>query len=285
LSINSIDSGKVLYINLLPTVDVGKESKILQPEFIEEFKKLLTFEDYVQRVSVLPVYNSTFGSIEIKGDLKVDTDILMLQGAINLTSSPFPINESREIKIYGKINLTIKNAILLISPSESYMLIKPESYPIEGEVLVDGPKEALIVADANVIYNSDMPVSFKFKTTALSLYTRLPSINASGTTSFDQLDVHAALYVPLAGIVQQKAEIQGSVKFDTMWISNSLTIFSMFQAEGKILNLAEITSRLTIPWVEVLSSPYNVAFNTSFLLGIAIYIVKKRRTRITINTE
>jgi len=195
-----------------------------------------------------------------------------------LTNSPFSVNESTEIKIYGKINLTIKNATLLISPSESYMLIRPESYPIEGEVRVDGFK-ALIVADTNVIYNSDMPISFKFKTTALSLYARLPSINVSGTITFYQLDVHAALYVPLAGIVQQKAEIQGNAKFDTMWISNSLTIFSKFQAEGKILNLAEATSGPTIPWIEVLVSPYNLAFNAVFLLGIAIYAFKKRKEK------
>jgi hypothetical protein len=285
LSINNLNSGKVLYVNSLPTAAAGNGSDVLQPEFLEKVKELLGLKRYVPTISVLPVYNSIYGGMEFTGDLRVDTDTLMLQGAINLPNSPFPVNESTEIKIYGKINLTIKNATLLISPSESYMLFKPESYPIEGEVRVDGFK-ALIVADANVIYNSDMPISFKFKTTALSLYVRLPSINVSGTITFDQLDVYSALYVSLAGIIQQKAEIQGNVKFDTMWISNSLTIFSMFHAEGKILNLAETTSpRPTIPWVEVLSSPYNVAFNTSFLLGIAIYIVKKRRTRITINTE
>jgi len=43
--------------------------------------------------------------------------------------------------------------------------------------------------------------------------------------------------------------------------------------------LAETTFRPTIPWVEVLSSPYNVAFNTSFLLGIAIYAFKKRKEK------
>jgi hypothetical protein len=279
LSINNLNSGKVLYINSFPKIAAGKESEVLQPEFLEEIKEYLPSEESVPKINVLPVYNSTFGGIQIKGDLKVDTDILLLQGSINLTNSPFSVNESTEIKLYGKINLTIINATLLIFPSESYMLIKPESYPIEGEVLVDDQKAALIVANANVVYNSDMPVSFKFKTKALSLYARLPSINALGTTTFDQLDIHSALYIPLAGIIQQKAEIQGSVKFDTIWISNSLTIFSMFQAEGKILNLAETSSRPTIPWAEVLSSPYNVAFNTSFLLGVAIYIVKKRRTK------
>jgi len=279
LSINNINSGKVLYINSFPTVAAGKESEVLQPEFLAEIKEYLPSEESVPKVNVLPVYNSTSGSMQIKGDLKVDTDILILQGTINLPNSPFSVNESTEIKIYGKTDLTIKNATLLISPSESYMLIKPESYPIEGEVLVDDQKAALIVADANVIYNSDMPISFKFKTTALSLHARLPSINVSGTITFDQLDVHAALYVPLAGIVQQKTEIQGRVKFDTMYVSSLLTIFSMFHAEGKILNLAETTPQPTIPWVEVLTSPCNLAFNTIFVLGIVVYTITKRRQR------
>jgi len=34
-----------------------------------------------------------------------------------------------------------------------------------------------------------------------------------------------------------------------------------------------------------LSSPYNVAFNTIFLLGIVTYIAKKRRTKTTVNEE
>lgn len=282
LSINNINSGKVLYINAYPTITAGKESEILQPEFLKQVRDLLSIEEYAESVDVLPVYNSISGSITIQGDVKVDTDILMLQGAINLTNSPFSINESTITKIYGKINLTIKNATLIISPSESYVLIKPENYPIEGEVLINSSEETLIVADANPIYNSDLPVSFKFKTTAaLSLYVRLPSMNASGAIIFDQLDVHSALYVPLAGIVQQPAEIQGSVKFDTMYISNPITIFSMFHAEGKILNLAETAALLqrTIPWIEVLTSPYNITFNAAFLLCIALFIVKKRNAR------
>jgi hypothetical protein len=283
-SVNNINSGKVLYINTLPKIAVGEESDILQPDFLKEVKILLTIEEYVQKIDTLPVYNSIFGGIQIQGDLEVNTDILMLQGAINLPNSPFLVNESTEIKIYGKINLTIKNATLSISPSESYMLIKPDNYPIEGEIFVNASEPALIIADGNVIYNSDAPVSFKFKTTGISLSARLPSINASGTITFDQLDVHAALYIPLAGIVQQKAEIQGSVKFDITYVSNPVTIFSMFQAEGKILNLAEtITSRPTIPWTEVLSSHYNIAFNAAFLLSIAIYMVKKRKAKPTIN--
>lgn len=116
------------------------------------------------------------------------------------------------------------------------------------------------------------------------IYARLPSVNATGTIDFDQLDVEASLYVPLAGIVQQPAEIKGTVKFDTMFISNPVTMFSMFHAEGIIINLAAAsttTSLPTIPWIEILTSPYNLAFNIIFFLGIVLYIAKKKHLRIT----
>nr|MDO8044209.1 hypothetical protein [Candidatus Baldrarchaeota archaeon] len=273
LSIKDFGLGKVIYINSFTTIKAGKETELLRPDFLNKVKEALTLEEYKPKVNVLPVYNSTFGSIKIKGDLSIFTDILMLQGSVNLTSSPFPLNKSREIKIYGKVNLTIRNATLLIFPSESYMIIKPESYPVEGGVLVDD-SNALIVMDANVTYQSDMPVSFKFKTAAISFFARLPSITASGTITFDQLDVHAALYIPLAGIVQQKAEIQGNVKFDTMYVSGPLTIFSRFQVDGRVLNL-EAKPRPSIPWAKVLSSPYNIGFNILFFSCIAIYIAKR----------
>jgi hypothetical protein len=278
LSINNLSSGTVLYVNSLPTVAAGNGSDILQPEFLEKVSKLLGLNGSVSTISILPVYNSIYGSMEFTGDLKVDTDALMLQGALNLTSSSIPVNESTEIKVYGKIDLTIENATFFISPSESYMLIKPESYPIKGEVVVDNPENVSLISDTTTIYNSDVPFTFTFNATALSLYARLPSMTASGTATFDELDVESSLYVPLVGIVQQPAEIQGVIKFGTLYISNPITIFSMFQAEGKVLNLVA-TSLPTIPWAEVLSSSYNVAFNIIFLLGMTIYFVKKKRSQ------
>jgi len=284
LSIRSLGLGKVLYINSFPT-KVGNESASLKQDFLDKIRETLTLDEYVHKVNTLPAYNSTFGSIEINGDLKAFTDVLRLEGSVDLMDSPFQFNGSREIGIFGEVNLIIKNASLLISPSESYTIIKPERYPVEGEIFVNG-SHVLIVADTDAIYEYYMPVHFKFKTTGLSLHARLPSINASGTITFDQLDVQAALYIPLAGIVQQRAEVQGNVKFDTMYISSLLTIFSMFHADGKILNLAETTSpRPTIPWVEVLTSPYNLAFNAIFVLGIVSYVIIKRRTRTTINEK
>lgn len=288
LSINNFNSGKVLYVNSLPTVTAGNASAILQPEFLKEAGKLLALNGSISTINVLPVYNSAYGGLQFTGDLKIDTSALVLQGALNLTNSPLSINESTKLQVYGKINLALKNVTCSISPSESYLLIKPENYPIEGEIVIDNPENASIISDTNTVYNLDNPVSFRFNATRLSIYALMPSITASGTTIFDQLDVHSSLYVPLNGIVQQPAEIVGVVKFDTMFISNPVTMFSMFHAEGIIINLAAAsttTSLPTIPWIEILTSPYNVAFNIIFFLGIVLYIAKKKRLRITVRRK
>jgi hypothetical protein len=200
LSIRNIGLGKVLYVNSYPAIKAGRESELLQPELLEKVREALTLNKYVQKVDVLPVYNSTLGSIEVNGDLEVYTDILKLQGSLDSMDFPLQFTGSGETNVLGKISLTIKNASLLIYPSESYLIIKPEKYPVEGEVLINGPNN-LIVSAGKVIYNSSVPIRFKFKATGISLLARLPSLNASGTITFDQLDVHAALYVPLAGIV------------------------------------------------------------------------------------
>ena len=173
-------------------------------------------------------------TMQFTGDLKIDTSALVLQGALNLTNSPLSINESTKLQVYGKINLTLENATFSISPSESYLLIKPENY-VQGEVY---HRKRSIISDKNTVYNFDNPVSFRFNGTGVSVYALLPSITASGTTIFDELDVHSSLYVPLNGIVQQPAEIIGVVKFDTMFISNPITMFSMFHAEGTVISLA-----------------------------------------------
>lgn len=278
LSMGEMDSGKVVYVNLLPLIGTGNKSEILQPDFLENFRELLNLQETPARINVLPVYNSISGSIQVKGELQINTDALMLQSAKGFEGLPIPLNESSEIEFYGKINLTIRNSTFLIYPSESYMQIKPENYPIEAEVSLDNSSNTMIVTGTSNNYQVEAPASFQFNTTNLSVYARLPSVNATGTIDFDQLDVEASLYVPLAGIVQQPAEIQGSLKFDSLYISNPITIFSMFQAKGKIINLAETTSPPpTIPWIEVLVSPYNIAFNAIFVVGLAFYTIKKRR--------
>jgi hypothetical protein len=280
LTVRNYGLGKIAYINL---EKVDKQSNIIIQKLAKEIRQFLELDEYPHKIDVLPVYNSTFGNIKIFGDLKLLTDVLRLRGPIILINSPFKPNEIDEIKIYGKVALTIKNASLLISPSESYLVIESEGYPIEGEVLVKAPN-TLIIINKNILYNVSTLLNFKFRSTNIFLSARLPLVNAFGNITFDKLDVHEALYVPLAGIVQQKAKVEGQVEFDTAYISNPLVIFSSFKVNGKILNLDSIATPI-IPWSEVLSSSYNLAFNIIFSLSIIFYIFKKRNAKQAITQE
>ena len=277
-----INSGEVLYINSFPTV-----TDVIQPKFLDEASRVLGLNESVQTINVLPVYNSAYGGVKITGDLKIDTNGLILQGSSNFADLPFPINQSSDLQIYGKITLTLKNSTFSISPSESSLLIRPENDPIEGEIVIDNPENASIISGADTVYGFAIPASIRFNTTGVSIFTLMPSITASGTTVFDQLDVHSSIYVPLNGMVQQPAKIIGVVKFDTMFITNPIILFSSFHADGTIINLAAASkaSLPLIPWIEILISPYNLAFNTLFLLGIVLYIVKKKRIKVTINIK
>lgn len=279
LSTAEMNLGKVVYVNLLPLIGEGNESEIIQPNFLENFRSLLNLQETPTQINVLPVYNSISGNIQAKGELQINTDTLMLQSTTDFEGLPFPLNDSSEIEFYGKIDLTLRNSTFLFIPSESYMQIEPENYPIEAEVSLENSSNVMIDTGMGDNYTVEAPVSFQFNTTNLLVYARLPSVNATGTINFDQLDVESSLYVPLAGIVQQPAEIYGSVKFNSLYISNPITIFSMFQTEGKIVNLAETTSPQPIQWINVLTSPYNVAFNAIFVIGLTFYTIKKQKPK------
>ncbi len=279
LTMTKIGLGRIIYVNSFPLIVLGRESEILQPEFLRDFRGILSLTETSARTDTLPVYNSTSGCMEVKGNLQVKTDTLTLSSLTNFENLPFPLNKSSEITLYGKISLTIENSAMLIAPSESYVRIKPENYPIEVEIVIDNTDKAQIVTDVISDYLLNAPASFRFETTSLLVYARLPSVNASGSITFDQLDVHSALYIPLAGIVQQPAEIHGNVEFDVSYATSPITIFSTFQSTGTVLNLGQETAyKPTISWIEVLRSPYNIALNVVFFLSIAIYVARKRGT-------
>ena len=115
----------------------------------------------------------------------------------------------------------------------------------------------------------------------------MPSIYASGTMSFEELDVHSSLYVPLKGIYQKPVEIIGNVHFVTLFINNPVILFSAFTAQGTINDLSSSATILpTIPWIDVLCSPYNILLNIVFFLGLIIlYVLKRKHLRITIRKK
>jgi hypothetical protein len=280
LTIGKFNFGKVIYMNIFPLISDGRESEIFQNEFVTIFRELLHLPETSTKIDALPVYNSISGGIQIKGDVQIMTDTLILRGNADLKGVPFQLGNFTEAKFYGSMDLKIRNSTLMVFPSESYILIKSESYPLESEVSFEKTSKATIVRDNADSYELTTPITLTFEAAHLSIYARLPSVNATGTVTFDQLDVHSSLYVPLAGIVQQKAEIHGNVQFSTLFVSNPTTVFSSFTAEGRILNLAITAANFPeVQWTQVLTSPYNLAFNLIFGVGLLSYILLKRRTR------
>jgi hypothetical protein len=284
INVKGFNSGKIVYVDIQSLLVSCEEHKLLsQTNFINMVKNAFYIPSYNASTSTIRrpgvTFNMTYGEFEVIGNLSLFTDLLVLKNA-TLLSPNFTYNKTFTISVYEKSTLNIQNATLFVFPSESYLLVKPENNLILGQILVNS-KVMLKISDSvgsSTIMNETQKV-LNFQ--AEELLAKLPAVNASGEIIFKSLYTHVSPYTPLAGIVLQKAKVQGNVKFDTMYISDPLTIFSMFQAEGKIVNLDETTSRLTIPWAEVLISPYNIAFNVFFLLGVATQILKKKKVEIT----
>ena len=98
----------------------------------------------------------------------------------------------------------------------------------------------------------------------------MPNIEILGSVIFDSLDVHSELYVPLAGIVQEKAKIEGKVIFSTRYINNPITMFSNFTSEGRIKKISNTIPNRNIPWKKTFLSPFNYILIFSIILGVII---------------
>jgi hypothetical protein len=288
VNVREFNSGKIVYVNIYSLLQSSDEQTPFQTtDLITMIKNALDIPGYNDSISLRELpgvnFNMTSGDFEVTGNLSLSTDLLILTNSSFLNSS-FPSSKTSTVTIYGKSTLNIQNASLHVSPSESSLLIKPKNNLTQGQIIIDSKAMLQIndLLDNSTIMNETQNM-LNFQAEELS--AKSPEVNLSGDIIFDSLYVHVSPYVPLDGIVLQKAEVQGKVKFSTIYISNPLTFFSAFKADGKILNLGQTTPRPTIQWAEVFSSPYNIAFNATFLLSIAIYIVKKRKAKTTINKK
>ena len=287
-NVREFNSGKIVYVDIHSLLQSSDEQTLFQTtDLATTIKNTLGIPGYNNSVSLRELpgvnFNMTVGNFEVFGNLSLSTDLLTLTNPSFLNSN-FTSSKASTATIFGKSTLNIQNAALQFSPSESSLLIEPENNLAQGQLIIDSKAKLQINDSPNnsTIMNETQNV-LNFQAEELS--AKSPAVNLSGNIIFDFLYVHVSPYVPLGGIVLQKAEVQGKVKFSTIYISNPLTFFSTFKADGKILNLVQTTSSLSIPWTEALSSPYNVAFNTIFLLGVAIYFVKKRKAKPTLNEE
>lgn len=285
--VKNVNSGKVIYIDSSSLLIYENGSALIQPELLEEISILLSLNSSAAKVTVLPVYNSNHGSIQFNGALEISTSTLLLNGNLTLVDSSLPIKEVTTLELYGNITVFLENISVSFSPLESsYLLIKPTSYPIAGRIFIESNDVPNIMSNSSITYEFNDINVFDFYANDVSIFALLPSIYASGTMTFEELDVHSSLYVPLNGIYQKPVAIIGNVQFVTLFINNPIILFSTFAAQGTIDNLSSKTILPTIPWIDVLCSPYNFLLNIVFFLGLIIsYVLKKKHLRITIRKK
>lgn len=270
-SITNFGSGKILYINSSLFIN---RYDLLSSNILEVVAKELALNQSLPTIPFVPDFSSAYGNIQINGSLWVNTNDLILQGRLN--ELPFPFNHSNNIEIFGNINLQFSNASLTLFPSQSMLMIKSQT-SLNVLITVTNSGSTYLISNGINVYNLTKSLSENFNITGVSIYARMPSINASGTIIFDELDVHSSLYVPLAGIVQEPAEIIGTLKFNTYFINDPVIIFSEFSAQGNAINLAAAQiSRPVIQWIAILASPFNIIFNVLFCVFITIYFARKR---------
>ncbi len=261
------NDGKVIYINTNSVSLDGNLSNLLTPSLLESTRNQLNITYSSPKTETLPIYNSAFNNILVDGTLKIDTNNLILQGQLNLSCVVLPVEPQESIQISGAANVTASKGVFSIYPSESYLIIKSD-YAIDGSI-TSASNQTYILLGQNKIhfpYGS----SFVFNGTAI-IQTRLPSITAVGTIRFDELDVHSSLYVPIAGIVQKSAQIDGSVKFGTNFISYPVIIFSYFTVQGTIQSIAETSFSHLIVWSDILKSPYFIIYTLLFIAILCVY--------------
>jgi len=285
VNVREYDSGKIVYVDIYSLLKSSDEETLFPTtDFINKVSDALCQPRYNDSGSLrrLPGvnFNMTYGDFEVTGNLSLSTDLLVLTNSSFLNSS-FPSSKTSTIIVYGKSTLNIQNASLHVSTSESSILIKPKNNLTQGQISVTS-RVTLQVSSSSGISTTMNETETVLNFQAEGLSAKLPEVTLSGEIVFDSLYVHVTPYVPLPGILLQKAEVQGKIVFSTIYISKPLIFFSTFQANGKIQNLAETAPRLTIPWTDIMISPYNIAFNAAFLLCIAIYMVKKRNAKTNI---
>jgi hypothetical protein len=281
ISVKEFNGGKIIYVDIYSLLGSSDKYALSSQTDLVPLKNALDIPSSGTSISTTGQpginLNMTSGVFEVKGNLSLSTDLIVLNNG-TLLNPNFANSKVLATSLFGRSTLTIQNATLSVSPSESYLLVKAEGNLIQGQILVH-PRVTGSIDRSNSEGNSTIAnetqevMNFQVE----ELLARMPAVNASGEIIFSSLFTHVSPYILLDAIVLQGAKIQGTVRFDSMYISDPLTIFSTFHADGAIVNMAETTPRPTIPWLEILSSPYNIAFNAIFFVGIAVYFVKIKR--------
>ena len=163
ITVKNVNSGKVIYIDSNALFIYENGSVLIQPELLEEISILLSLNSSASNVNVLPVYDSSHGSIQLNGTLEISTSTLLLNGNLTLVDSSLTIKEVASLELYGNITVFLENISVSFSPLESsYLLIKPQSRPIEGRISIAANNGNSIISSSSIIYKFNDTTAFDF---------------------------------------------------------------------------------------------------------------------------
>jgi hypothetical protein len=286
LYLKEFGSGKILYVNIYSLLKSNTVQEIFQSNLLKDIKRIIKMpnNDFEWQVQPDSTPNQAYGSITVRGNISISSDLLVIEGNIQLEQA---LNHSFEqnlnernltkITVFGRSTLTIYNETLTIHPSESYLYIEPKNNVVNGNIFIEDSKSVLIINDtiggSNIIKDRQ---EIKFQGTKILVLERLPKINATGEIFFKSLCVYVAPYVPLSGIVLEEAKVQGNVEFNTKSISAPLILFSKFILNGEIQGPYTEKHQILLPWTNIITSPEHIACIMLIALGIVLEIRFKK---------
>ena len=112
----------------------------------------------------------------------------------------------------------------------------------------------------------------------------LPSWEVFGTDISTKPISNARRRHPYLHFFELSNEREFNEKFDTLYITETFTIFSLFQADGTISTF-ETTPRPTVSWAQVFTSPYIIVFNTIFVLSVTLHTAIRKRKKLKLKNK
>ncbi|MCJ7633225.1 hypothetical protein MUP77_12640, partial [Candidatus Bathyarchaeota archaeon] len=281
IHVKKIGSGTVVYVNVYSLENSGRLEQIYRTDFLDLVKRASGaryLPNESRKVGVtLPYYNSTSGSKYVKGSLSISTDFLDIEGSIDCTDLNVSPDKMTKIQVFGRSVLSLDNNTFTILPFESLTEIRCEGQQLSGNLLVENESVVTVNGAPHIFGIYKTQESIKLRGKEFSIKARLPTINSTGEVIFDSLYVHIAPYTPLADTRMEKERHNGSVSFNSMFISSSVILFSRFWTNGSISPFFVSAKGISIPWVATLFSPYNLILTVTVSLLFLQYITTKNR--------
>jgi hypothetical protein len=269
----NVGSGAIYYYNI-SSVPNNELSAVIQ-EFLNSISSEKingTKISTVNGLNAIAEYHYSLGNMKILGDVSFSTNTLQLTGDITLKNDSHT-NTLHNLFMTGAMELIIDQSDIELSPNNnSYMkitsisnqtikIINPNTYPICIETDQENASASAI------ILTKDEPLYLAGNN--LTIYVKSPSVDIFGQTTFNTLNLKSSTHT--------NTTLQGNIVFDVSYSSDNITFFSNFEGNAEFLTYIEGTGvisphqEFTIPWINVLLSPYHFFLVCLLIFAALIY--------------